>query len=232
MRFCLTARLVTYILVGMLTEARKSGKRANAVRPRDPQRTRQHLLMAAFEEIYKSGYQSADLDAILGKAGVTKGALYHHFENKEALGYAVIEEVLTAMTREKWLRPLENARNPIDALVGIFATAPLKMEDIRGGCPLNNLAQEMSSLHEGFRKRIAKAFDLWHSAIVSGLRQGQAAKQVRHDIDPDETATFIMALYEGYVSLSKNSHDTKLMESGHNSLIRYLESLRDTRTRK
>ncbi len=41
-----------------------------------------------------------------------------------------------------------------------------------------------------------------------------------------------MALYEGYVSLSKNSHDPKLMGSGHNSLIRYLESLRDPRTRK
>lgn len=221
-----------YILVGMLTATKTRSKRANAVRPRDPDRTRQHLLQAAFQEMYKSGYQSADLDAILGKAGVTKGALYHHFENKEALGYAVIEEVITAMTREKWLRPLENARNPINALIGIFATAPLKMEDIRGGCPLNNLAQELSSLHEGFRKRIAKGFAIWHDAIANGLREGQKAKQVRHDIDPEETATFIMALYEGYVSLSKNSHDPKLMGSGHNSLIRYLESLRDSRTRK
>ena len=232
MRFRLTLFLRAYILVGMLTATKTRGKRANAVRSRDPERTRQHLLQAAFQEMYKSGYQSADLDAILGKAGVTKGALYHHFENKEALGYAVIEEVITAMTREKWLRPLENARNPIDALIGIFATAPLKMEDIRGGCPLNNLAQEMSSLHEGFRKRIAKGFAIWHDAIANGLREGQKVKQVRSDIDPEETATFIMALYEGYVSLSKNSHDPKLMGSGHNSLIRYLESLRDSRTRK
>ncbi len=232
MRFPLTGCLGTYILVGMLTAAKTHTKRVKAVRSRDPERTRQHLLQAAFQEMYKSGYQSADLDAILGKAGVTKGALYHHFENKEALGYAVIEEVITAMTREKWLRPLESARNPIDALIGIFATAPLKMEDIRGGCPLNNLAQEMSSLHEGFRKRIAKGFAIWHDAIANGLREGQKAKQVRNDIDPEETATFVMALYEGYVSFSKNSHDPKLMESGHNSLIRYLESLRETRTRK
>ena len=123
--------------------------------------------------MYKSGYQSADLDAILGKAGVTKGALYHHFENKEALGYAVIEEVVTAMTREKWLRPLENARNPIDALIGIFVTAPLKMEDIRGGCPLNNLAQEMSSLHEGFRKRIAKGFGICMMPLQTAFEKGR-----------------------------------------------------------
>jgi hypothetical protein len=90
----------------------------------------------------------------------------------------------------------------------------------------------MSSLHEGFRKRIAKGFGIWHDAIANGLREGQKTKQVRSDIDPEETATFIMALYEGYVSLSKSAHDPKLMESGHNSLIKYLESLRDTRTRK
>jgi len=232
MRIRLTAFRIAYILVGMLTSTKNSGKRVKAVRARDPERTRQHLLQAAFQEIYRSGYQSADLDAILGRAGVTKGALYHHFENKEALGYAVIEEVITAVTREKWLRPLESARNPIDALIGIFATAPLTMEDIRGGCPLNNLAQEMSSLHEGFRKRIAKGFGIWHDAIANGLRAGQKTKQVRHNIDPEETATFIMAVYEGYVSLSKNLHDPKLMESGHNSLIEYLESLRDTRTGK
>jgi len=213
----------------MLTATRSRSKKHRVTR--DPERTRQHLLHAAFEEIYKSGYQSADLDSILGKSGVTKGALYHHFENKEALGYAVVDEVLADMTRSKWVLPFQNVKSPIDALIGIFDTAPLTMSDIRGGCPVNNLAQEMSSLHEGFRKRIAKVFAIWHSAIADGLRDGQKAKQVRSDIDADETATFIMALYEGYVSLSKSAHDPKLMESGHKSLIRYLESLRETRAR-
>jgi TetR/AcrR family transcriptional regulator, transcriptional repressor for nem operon len=49
-----------------------------------------------------SGFRSADVNAILAAAGVTKGALYHHFENKEALGYAVVDEVIASRTREKW----------------------------------------------------------------------------------------------------------------------------------
>ena len=53
---------------------------------RDPGRTRQHLLEAAFQEIYKVGFQAASLQTILSNAGVTKGALYHHFKNKKALG--------------------------------------------------------------------------------------------------------------------------------------------------
>ena len=40
------------------------------------------------------GFQSASLDTILASAGVTKGALYYHFNSKEALGYAVVEEII------------------------------------------------------------------------------------------------------------------------------------------
>jgi len=50
--------------------------------------------------MYLSGFRSADLNAILAAAGVTKGALYHHFDSKEALGYAVVAEVPASMTRE------------------------------------------------------------------------------------------------------------------------------------
>jgi AcrR family transcriptional regulator len=57
--------------------------------PRDPERTRGRLLRAAFQEMHRSGFRNADLDAILARAGVTKGALYYHFDNKEALGYAL-----------------------------------------------------------------------------------------------------------------------------------------------
>jgi AcrR family transcriptional regulator len=66
------------------------------------------LLRAAFREVYPSGFRTADVDAILAAAGVTKGALYHHFESKEALGHAVVDEVIAEMNRDKWLRPLRS----------------------------------------------------------------------------------------------------------------------------
>jgi len=69
-------------------------RRTTKQRTRAPEVTRQKLLSAAFEEIYRSGFQAASLDRILAKAGVTKGALYHHFIDKAALGYAVVDEVV------------------------------------------------------------------------------------------------------------------------------------------
>ena len=133
---------------------------------RDPQRTRERLLQAAFQEIHRSGYRGTDLDTILRTAGITKGAMYHHFENKEALGYAVVDEIIAGLGQEKWWSPLKNAVNPIDALIGIIRSVSLKRSDVRCGCALNNLSQEMSPLDEGFRKRTAKLFWKWQSAIA------------------------------------------------------------------
>jgi Bacterial regulatory proteins, tetR family len=55
-------------------------------------------------------FEAADVDAILAAAGVTKGALYYHFASKEVLGYAVVDEVVASITREKWLQRLRSAK--------------------------------------------------------------------------------------------------------------------------
>jgi AcrR family transcriptional regulator len=107
------------------------------------------LLQAAFEEMYRSGYRSADLDAILVAAGVTKGALYYHFDDKEALGHAVVDEVIASSVQQKWVQPLRNATNPIDTLVRIVRSESLKRENIQRGCPLLNLSQEMRDSARG-----------------------------------------------------------------------------------
>jgi len=193
---------------------------------RNPQLTRERLLGAAFLEIYHSGYQGADLGNILLRAEVTKGALYHHFDSKEALGYAVVDEIIAKVTRDKWLDPLAQAADPLAALIRIVQSTSLSDADVRGGCPLNNLAQEMSPLDEGFRARLAALFLAWRTAIAHALKAGQKQGQVQPGIDPMDTATFLVATYEGYISLAKNSQDPRILQAGKKRLTRYLESLR------
>jgi TetR/AcrR family transcriptional regulator, transcriptional repressor for nem operon len=217
------------ILVGMLAIIKRSRRKRST--SRDPERTRELLLQAAFKEIYRSGYRSADLDAILAAAGVTKGALYYHFDNKEALGYAVLDEVMASDLHQKWVQPLRNAKDPIDALVRIVQSESLKREDVRRGCPLLNLSQEMSGLDEGFRRRTARLFRDWHDAVAGALREGQKRGLVRSDISANETATFLIATYEGYVVLAKNSQDARTMQSGQRRVSGHLESLRPARGR-
>lgn len=193
---------------------------------RDPERTRERLLQAASREIYRSGFQSASLDTILAAAKVTKGALYYHFDSKEALGYAVVEEVIAPDLRGTWVRPLQRGKEPIDALIGIVQGISVRPEDVRGGCPLNNLAQEMSPLDAGFRKRLSIVFDAWREAIASVLREGQTHGGVRRDVEAVDAAGLLIAMVEGYGSLAKNAQDPKVMKAGIRNIVAWLRSLR------
>ena len=193
---------------------------------RQPERTRAALLRAAFEEIYHAGFQGTGLDRILAKANVTKGALYHHFDGKEALGYAILDEIIAQLTDQKWIHPLAEGGNPIDTLIRIVQGTSLLPEHVRDGCPLNNLSQEMSPLDEGFRNRVARIFKQWREAMIQALDRGKSRGQVQSDLDVQETANFLIAMYEGYVSLAKNAQDPEVLRSGVSMMTRYLETLR------
>jgi TetR/AcrR family transcriptional regulator, transcriptional repressor for nem operon len=198
-------------------------------RLRDPERTRERLLQAAFREIRRSGFQSAGIDTILAATNVTKGALYHHFDSKEALGYAIIEEIIAKIVRDGWLHPLLSDGQPIDILIGIVRRTPVRPKDVRAGCPLLNLATEMSPLDEQFRKRLEKIFLAWQEGVAALLRKGQAQGTVRRDLNPDETAGFLIAMIEGYASLAKNAQDPKVWEVGIRNIVGWLKSLREPR---
>src|SRR5215831_18435438 len=150
----------------MLTVRNTPQRRAPKLR--NPERTRQRLLQAAYREVYRYGFQNAGIDTILAATNVTKGALYYHFESKEALGYAVVEEIVAKLTSDRWMLPLEQSKgkHPIDALIGVVRAIPHRPKDVKSGCPLVNLTQEMSLLDEQFRKRLEKIFHAWQEGIA------------------------------------------------------------------
>jgi TetR/AcrR family transcriptional repressor of nem operon len=123
------------------------------------------------------------------------------------------------------LRPLQKCKDPIDALIGIVQGL-VRPEFVRGGCPLLNLAQEMSPLDAGFRKRLATIFRNWQDGVAAALLDGQKHGRVCRDVDPAETAGFLIAMVEGYGSLAKNAQDPRVMKEGIRNIVRWLESLR------
>ena len=71
----------------------------------------------------------------------------------------------------------------------------------------------------------------WHDAMAEALREGQKRRVVRSDINANETATFLIAAWEGYVVLGKNSQDPRTMLSGQRRVSGHIESLRPARRR-
>ncbi|MEA2713898.1 MAG: TetR/AcrR family transcriptional regulator, transcriptional repressor for nem operon [Gemmatimonadales bacterium] len=197
-------------------------------RGRDPDVTRDKLLQAAFEEIYRRGFQAASLDTILAKAGVTKGALYHHFPDKASLGYAVVDEVVKGFLLERWGVLEPPSRDPVTTLQRILRrrAANLTAHEVELGCPLNNLAQEMSPLDQRFRRGVSATFDIWTAAVAKDLARGQAEGTVRKNVDPRKIAAFVVASIEGSFGLAKSAQSAAMLRSNLEVLRWFLESLR------
>jgi TetR/AcrR family transcriptional repressor of nem operon len=214
-------------------------KRSRRRRKREPDITREKLLHSAFAEIYRQGFQGARLDVILATAGVTKGALYHHFPDKAALGHAVVDEVVRGLLLERWLGVLERQTgDPLAALQGMLKERAddLTAHEIELGCPLNNIAQEMSPLDEQFRRRVSATFEAWIDGFAQVLERGQAEGTVKRDVNPRQVATFLVGALEGSYGLAKSARSKAMLRANLDVLSTFLESLRPEgtgpRTRK
>ena len=193
-----------------------------------PDLTRQTLLEAAFAEIHRNGFQAASLSQILADTGLTKGALYHHFPDKKALGLAVVDEVIRPALAAMMFAPLEDTRQPLTALQALLAAKAAEDDPmvVTLGCPLNNLMQEMSPVDEGFRLRLNGVFEDWVRVVAEALKRGKAAGEVRSDVDANATAFFIVSALEGCVGMSKNTQSVTAYRSCLAQLGRFLDTLK------
>ena len=191
---------------------------------------RDNILHAAFEEFYRHGFQGGSLNRIAERAGATKGALFHYFKSKTELGYAIVEEVIRPLGKERWINPLLEAGDPVEAIKATFRRNiredVAKIEMLTQGCPLNNLAQEMSPLDEGFRKRIEQNYQLWREALAEALERAKRRGQIKKSVEIKEAAALIVASQMGIWGTGKNSQDAKLMTQAGEALCSYLDSLK------
>ena len=195
---------------------------------RNADETRARLLRAAFDEIYEHGYQGMRVDDVLNRTGLKKGAFYHHFPSKQALGYAVLDEIVYGFMGERWIRAMTASKDPIAALDSMIDQMMDQYSDDGKfcGCPLNNLAQEMAPLDEGFQERIDRTFADWIGVIAKALKRGQGNGTVGKHVDTDEAATFFVAAFEGCVGLTKASQRRDTFAACRRQLSSYLQTLR------
>ncbi len=189
--------------------------------------SRHRLLEVAAAEIYENGYQAASIATILTKTGLSKGALYHHFPKKLVLGYAVLDEIFIPNCMARWTQAL-NDSDPISSISAFLreGLACTTDENIRLGCPINNLSQEMSPIDEGFRQRINAALTYWRKSTEEAFKRGQQAGTVSLRINTVHNATFFVASMEGMIGLTKSAQNRELLDECTQGFIGYLEGLR------
>jgi TetR/AcrR family transcriptional repressor of nem operon len=181
-------------------------------RTNDPEGMRQRILDVAELAFQERGYHATTLGDLMQAAGVTGGALHHHFATKKALGMAVIAERVAAAVEETWLRPIEEAASAREGVAKVFeaVAGELERQGFVRGCPLNNLAHELSLADDDFRMVLAGIFEAWREAIADRLRLDQESG-AEQGTDPDRFAALTVAAYSGAMSMAKTEQDAGML---------------------
>src|SRR5262245_29658481 len=197
---------------------------AQTGRPRDGRQTREAILEAATELMHLKGYQATALDDVLRESGVGKGNFYYHFKSKEDLGYAILDQIIASFL-ERTLDPCFSPSGSRLVQIRCFLVRVLEIQRERncvGGCPLGNLASELSDVHEGFRARLSGVFSAWGERLTAVLGEAQASGSVRPECRPEAVSQFLVASLEGAILMTKLTKDIAVMERCVEELKRYL----------
>ncbi len=192
---------------------------------------RKKLIHAMFEAIYTKGYHASNLNEILKNAGISKGGLYHHFSSKQELTIAAIEEVLGEAIFELWEKPLEVEDNYIKNIVTCIRNFSHLSEskdtpfDVKYGCPLNNMIQELSVIDEAFSEALQKVYTKWHAVLQKALENAKDSDECRSNFNAEDVALFIISAIEGAISSAKVFQDISYYNRASQELIAYIKGL-------
>src|ERR1700686_3351280 len=180
--------------------------------------TREKILQAAANLIALKGYHDTKLEEVLDTAQVTKGAFFHHFRDREDLGFAVLDwhmdhrrQMLDAIEQElplaKQADPLQKVFRRLDAIQEMVR----RREGRKGGCIIGNLSTALSDCHDGFRKRLAGCFDEMAQEFLPHLEAAARQGRVTRRTNTTELAQYIVTVIEGAIMQARTLGDATLL---------------------
>jgi TetR/AcrR family transcriptional regulator, transcriptional repressor for nem operon len=180
--------------------------------------TREKILQAASRLFALKGYHDSKLEEVLDSAGVSKGAFFHQFRDREDLGFAVLDwhmdrrrQLLDAIEQElspaKHADPLQKVFRRLDAIQEMVR----RREGRKGGCIIGNLSTALSDCHDGFRKRLAGCFDEMAAEFLPYLKAKARQGRVKRRTNMSELARYIVTVIEGAIMQGRTLGDAELL---------------------
>jgi len=190
-----------------------------------PSDTRTKLLDAAFAELYMYGYHGMATAAVLKRAGVPKGSMYHLFESKKALALAVVNErIFPRMNAFYDFEPTER-ETPLESLGRIFSKMSEHEMLIANGCPMHRLMVEMAPLDAEFERLLSAQYDVFVSRL-SRLFQSAIDTGELRSFDTDAMARFFITSTWGELSLPPALSSSERFKTHTRLLLNSLDSYR------
>jgi AcrR family transcriptional regulator len=161
------------------------------------EQTRERLIREATRLFARKGYFATSIADIATAVEVTKGALYHHFTSKEELFFAVLENI-----RQTWegtvARKVAESSDAVAALSALIEGHTLLFKENEYFClALNAMMMEMEGVNPAFHSALQEIYVEFTEFMAEMLEKGQAAHQIRADLDPRVLAFTLVGTLRG-----------------------------------
>jgi TetR/AcrR family transcriptional regulator, transcriptional repressor for nem operon len=190
---------------------------------RKGEQTRQEIIRKAAPIFNQKGYDGAALSDLMRATGLEKGGIYRHFDSKEQLAAEAFDyawqETLNARVHD-----LDTIPNSVDRLKQLVANFVERRGIIPGGCPLLNTAVDTDDGNSVLRERAHKALQGWRRYLVSVIRTGIKAREIRPKVDQDRLATLMISSLEGAVMVYRLERSEEALRTVQAHLDNYLET--------
>ena len=165
--------------------------------------TRERIVRTAFQLFHEQGYHATGVSTIVREAGINPGSLYHFFESKDALLLGVLDFALGYLGPAV-MDPVEAcALDPIERVFTLLHQYRARMarESCRLGCPIGNLALEVSDNNAEARRLLHENFEQWIGRVERWLEA--ARDRLPEETDRRRLARFVLTVMEGGLMQSR-----------------------------
>jgi len=175
--------------------------------------TREKILQATQDLILENGFSATSIDKVLENTGLTKGAFFYHFKNKEALTRAVVErysrreELQLAGVLE---RAQKMSRDPLQQLLVCISLLIENVEQLtreegkmNPGCLYGSYAYELPAVHADAKLTMRHTIETWRETIRGQLDQIVQLYPLRAEVDLDALADNLLVAFEGGLILGR-----------------------------
>ena len=193
--------------------------------------TRERILDEAHGLALGHGFGSTSIDKVIERAGVTKGAFFHHFKNKAELAQALVERYARQehqLVAETMARAERLSRDPLQQLlifVGLFQEMFEGQTEPHPGCLFAAFCYESDLVDADTIGVIATALLQSRQMLVERLQAVAAVHPPRSAVDPESLADLLMGVFEGAFVLERTLRQPGIIAGQLGHYKRYLELL-------